>query len=125
MKNAMKRLENLKNYTGNTLPFRTKMSFYMELDEELDSFVGSRKEIKEKEAEIDQQASKMFRENESNRRAEIRQKTKQFKDDLALVNGLTDHPMLDKLWEKAWEQGYSYGLLDVKDCFEDLMELLS
>jgi len=125
MKNAMERLENLKNYTGNSISYKSKMVFYLELDGELDTFVGSRSELKEKEAKIDLRASKMFKENEQNRRAETGEKTKQFKDDLALVNGLTDHPMLNKLWEKAWEHGHALGLHEVRYYFEDLMELLS
>ena len=125
MEQAMKRLENLKNYTEISIPWKNKNSFYEELVVELDTFVGTKKDIDEKIDEFYAKSSEMFKEHQRKRNNETRIKTEQFKNDLALVNGLENHPKLDKLWNKAWEHGHSSGLHEVRYYFENLMELLS
>jgi len=125
MKQAMKRLENLKNYTEISIPWKNSIGFYKELEKELYTFVGTKKEIDEKISNLNLKSIEMFKENQRLRQNESREKTNQFKNDLALVNGIENHPKLNELWDKAWEHGHSSGLHDVKYYFEDLMELLS
>jgi hypothetical protein len=50
--------------------------------------------------------------------------TQLVKSDLEAENGLTGHPMADKLWEKAWSHGHHAGYSQVVSYYEDFMELL-
>jgi hypothetical protein len=47
----------------------------------------------------------------------------EFKWDLINKYGLTNHPKVEKIFNKAWELGYSNGYEDVEFYFKDLVEL--
>lgn len=43
---------------------------------------------------------------------------------LAIEHGLSNHPKLDLLYEKAWEYGHANGFNEVAFHFEELKELI-
>jgi hypothetical protein len=47
-----------------------------------------------------------------------------FKADLFLEYGLDQHPMREKVWSKAWDDGHASGYSEVVSHFEDLLPLL-
>lgn len=124
MEDVNKRLENLKNYTEISTPYKTLKEFKKELEVELETFVGTKKQIDEKVLEISEKSSKLYREHQQKINTESGRKIQAFKMDLAIVNGVENNPKLDLLWGKAWEHGHSSGLSDVKYYFEDLVELI-
>ena len=50
--------------------------------------------------------------------------TDQFKADLFKDLGITHHPMREKLYSKAWENGHSAGLSEVYNVAYDLVDLI-
>ena len=48
----------------------------------------------------------------------------QFKQDLFEDLGITHHPLREKLFSKAWEDGHSAGYQEVHICAENLVELI-
>lgn len=48
----------------------------------------------------------------------------EFRQDLIQKYGLTNHPKSDKIFNKAWEYGCSYGLSEVEDYFIDLVDIV-
>ena len=124
MQEAIERLKDLKNYTELSVPFHNSDYYYNQINSELNNCVGTNKWFAEKETELKLRSTKMFKENQDKRYVESRAKHEQFKNDIALVNGLDNHPKLDDLWQKAWEHGHSCGLHEVRYYFEDLMELI-
>ena len=48
----------------------------------------------------------------------------EFRNDLAIENGMEYHPKKDKLFELAWEFGHSAGYAEVASYYERLVGLL-
>lgn len=73
-------------------------------------------------------AEDMTREERTNRRKarrEDEQRLRQiFKADLFLEYGVDQHPMREKAWDLAWDDGHASGLEDVVSHFEGLLPLL-
>lgn len=44
-----------------------------------------------------------------------------FRKDLAEEFGMTDHPKEEKVWNKAWEEGRSSGLMEVYYEYQELV----
>lgn len=51
--------------------------------------------------------------------------TAQFKADLFEDLGISDHPMREKLYSKAWEDGHSAGFSEVYNVASDLVDLIA
>ena len=117
-------MKDLPYYTTCDTPYKGVKSFESELESELNDFVGTIKEGEKKKSEINDRARESYRENEMKRGKEQSDKTAEFKNDLAIDNGIENHPKLDLLFSKAWEHGHSGGLSEVKYYFEDFIELI-
>ena len=64
------------------------------------------------------------REDRQKWRAEQKRLELRFRADIELEYGTTAHPKADKLYAMAWELGHSSGLLEVKNRYDDLVELV-
>jgi hypothetical protein len=53
-----------------------------------------------------------------------RLKELQFRADLEAEFGMAGHPKAGKIWDKAWEDGHSYGLVEVVNTYAELVDLL-
>lgn len=117
-------MKDINYYHEINVPYKTIKDIKTELEKELETFVGTRAELKEKEDSIKELASKLFAEHTRKRRAAQANKILEFKNDLAEENGVADHPKLNKLWDLSWERGHSSGLTEVQMNFEELVELI-
>ena len=118
-------MKNLEYYDRLETPHISIAKFIEERDEELDSFVGTRAELKTKEDTIVEESRQKFRENQKRRNNERTAKRQEFKNDLAKDNGIAlNHPKLDLLFNMAWEHGHSNGLYEVQTHFEGFLELI-
>ena len=74
-----------------------------------------------KERVIDDKALTAARQAYNAEAARLHQK---FRDDLFVDLGITMHPLRDKLFAKAWEDGHSSGYSEVYNCALGLMDLI-
>lgn len=58
------------------------------------------------------------------RAAEESAKIEKFWHDLGEEFGVLDNPKFDVLCSKAWEDGHSGGMEDVRNCFINMLELI-
>jgi hypothetical protein len=118
-------MKELTYYKNNSIPYKRREEFVKEIvNPVMETFVGTKKEIEDKESKLNIEASNAFHDYVNKRAEGESNLLKEFKHDLAIENGIENHPKLDKLWEKAWEHGHSSGLSEVKYWFEDLIELI-
>lgn len=117
-------MKDINYYTEVSTTHKNINYFVIVLEEELETFIGTVKELDEKRNEIINRAKIMFIENKKKRWDEKNVKLNEFKNDIAVENGIENHPKLNILWNKAWEHGHSSGLGEVQYYFEDLMELI-
>jgi acyl-CoA reductase-like NAD-dependent aldehyde dehydrogenase len=58
------------------------------------------------------------------RQQSARLTTQCFRADLEAEFGMAGHPKAGKIWDKAWEDGHSYGLVEVVNTYAELVDLL-
>jgi hypothetical protein len=75
-----------------------------------------------RETDIDNEALKAARRKYNEETGRL---TAQFRLDLFEDLGISDHPMRDKLYSKAWEDGHSAGLSEVYNVASDLVDLIA
>lgn len=56
--------------------------------------------------------------------AESNRLTAEFKRDLFVEHGVTDHPKAERCYSLAWEHGHSAGLCEVANYFDDFVDLI-
>lgn len=74
-----------------------------------------------KQAEVDEAGLRAAREKYN---AETARVTAEFKADLFKDLGIENHPMREKLYSKAWEDGHSAGFSEVYNCASNLVDLI-
>ncbi|MFV2015178.1 MAG: hypothetical protein ACC656_07120 [Candidatus Heimdallarchaeota archaeon] len=118
-------MKDLKYYDQRVTSYKSQKEFIQEFETELDEFVGTRAQLKEKEVKLKEIAINNYWNNQQKIREERHQKHfVEFKADLAETYKISDHPKLDKLFDMAWERGHSEGLNSVEIEFAELSELL-
>lgn len=55
---------------------------------------------------------------------EDREIRKKFREDLAKEFGMVNHPKESKLWDKAWDDGHAYGLMEVYNHYSELVDFI-
>lgn len=125
-------MKELKYYQTSRVPTKYKHDFINEkVEEEMENFVGTKKEIKEKEKEIYDKIEKeniheinsLYNEYERKRKEDLKTRRKEFENDLAIKCGVVNHPKLNKLWNLIYSLEHRELCLIKRD-FENYSKLL-
>lgn len=98
--------------------------YWQLIEKELNAYVGTREQHKLFETEINTKYKNQLKEDKEKYNEISAQLLAQFKQDLEEVNGLTNHPKADMLFNKAWEMDHSDGYYQVYMTYNDLADLL-
>lgn len=82
---------------------------------------GLRLEECTKEVVVDKDALRAAR---AKYNAETARLTELFRQDMFEDLGIENHPLREKLYSKAWNDGHSAGLSEVYNCAQDLVDLI-
>lgn len=116
--------EDFYNKMAEASPFPSTVKARAMFLPELDTFVGTKKQIEEKEKElygkVDAEMNRqreVFRSNQANA-------STQLQTDLEEYHEVAGHPKAGLLFAKAWEWGHASGYAEVASVYADLVDFI-
>jgi hypothetical protein len=107
------------------VPYPSQSEIKKEFMKEMETFVGTKKQIEQKEKEIEVQVTAELRRLQQIYGTHVHSVEQELKTDLEREYDLATHPKRDKLWSLAWEKGHSDGYQQVYGEYCELVDLLT